>query len=111
MASKTAEGPKLSQDQIHILEENFNKVSKHPDSTTLMLIAAECGLTEEETQVRTQRHFPRSDSSHRLIDKALIEYKRRSGRRLVIIITHWITSELISLFGDFFLPTGNMKKC
>uniref|UniRef100_A0A3Q0QSN9 Homeodomain-only protein n=1 Tax=Amphilophus citrinellus TaxID=61819 RepID=A0A3Q0QSN9_AMPCI len=50
MASKTMASLKLSQDQIHILEENFNKVSKHPDSTTLMLIAAECGLSEEETQ-------------------------------------------------------------
>ncbi|XP_030595126.1 homeodomain-only protein [Archocentrus centrarchus] len=50
MASKAMASLKLSQDQIHILEENFNKVSKHPDSTTLMLIAAECGLSEEETQ-------------------------------------------------------------
>lgn len=41
---------KLSEDQLKILEENFSKVSKHPDSTTLMLIAAECGLSEEETQ-------------------------------------------------------------
>ncbi|XP_038164294.1 homeodomain-only protein [Cyprinodon tularosa] len=40
---------KLSEEQIKTLEENFNKVTKHPDSTTLMLIAAECGLSEEET--------------------------------------------------------------
>ncbi|MBN3316420.1 HOP protein, partial [Atractosteus spatula] len=39
----------LSEDQIKSLEENFLKVSKHPDQTTLMLIAAECGLSEEET--------------------------------------------------------------
>lgn len=40
---------KLSEDQIKILEFNFNNVSKHPDGTTLLLVAAECGLTEEET--------------------------------------------------------------
>ncbi|XP_072251271.1 homeodomain-only protein [Leuresthes tenuis] len=50
MASKATECLKLSEDQIKVLEENFNKVSKHPDETTLMLIAAECGLSEEETQ-------------------------------------------------------------
>ncbi|XP_076004978.1 homeodomain-only protein [Genypterus blacodes] len=38
----------LPEDQVRILEENFTKV-RHPDGTTLMLIAAECGLTEEET--------------------------------------------------------------
>ncbi|XP_062282026.1 homeodomain-only protein [Scomber scombrus] len=41
---------KLSDYQMKVLEENFNKVSKHPDETTLMLIAAECGLSEQETQ-------------------------------------------------------------
>ncbi|XP_056093005.1 homeodomain-only protein [Rhinichthys klamathensis goyatoka] len=40
---------RLADDQIKVLEENFTKVSKHPDETTLMLIAAECGLSEEET--------------------------------------------------------------
>ncbi|XP_042593884.1 homeodomain-only protein [Cyprinus carpio] len=39
----------LAEDQIKVLEENFTKVSKHPDDATLMLIAAECGLSEEET--------------------------------------------------------------
>ncbi|XP_052471499.1 homeodomain-only protein [Carassius gibelio] len=39
----------LAEDQIRVLEENFTKVSKHPDFTTLMLIAAECGLSEEDT--------------------------------------------------------------
>nr|XP_015807175.2 homeodomain-only protein [Nothobranchius furzeri] len=43
-------GLTLSEEQIKILEENFNKVSKHPDGTTLMLIAAECGLSEQETE-------------------------------------------------------------
>ncbi|XP_051506515.1 homeodomain-only protein [Myxocyprinus asiaticus] len=42
-------GMPLAEDQIKVLEENFTKVSKHPDETTLMLIAAECGLSEEET--------------------------------------------------------------
>uniref|UniRef100_A0A8C6SHC8 Homeodomain-only protein n=1 Tax=Neogobius melanostomus TaxID=47308 RepID=A0A8C6SHC8_9GOBI len=40
----------LSDYQLRTLEENFAKVSKHPDGTTLMLIAAECGLSQEETQ-------------------------------------------------------------
>ncbi|XP_041127997.1 homeodomain-only protein [Polyodon spathula] len=39
----------LAEDQIKALEENFLKVSKQPDEATLMLIAAECGLSEEET--------------------------------------------------------------
>ncbi|KAJ8262528.1 hypothetical protein GJAV_G00167450 [Gymnothorax javanicus] len=39
----------LAEDQIKVLEENFTKVSKHPEQATLMLIAAECGLSEEET--------------------------------------------------------------
>ncbi|XP_069025592.1 homeodomain-only protein [Embiotoca jacksoni] len=50
MASKAMECLKLSEEQVKVLEENFNRVSKHPDGTTLMLIAAECGLSEEETQ-------------------------------------------------------------
>ncbi|XP_028272250.1 homeodomain-only protein [Parambassis ranga] len=50
MASKATEGLRLSEDQVKVLEDSFNKVSKHPDGTTLMLIAAECGLSEEETQ-------------------------------------------------------------
>ncbi|XP_071398157.1 homeodomain-only protein [Centroberyx affinis] len=49
MASKGMESMKLAEEQIKLLEENFTKVSKHPDETTLMLIAAECGLSEEET--------------------------------------------------------------
>ncbi|XP_030622498.1 homeodomain-only protein [Chanos chanos] len=39
----------LDEEQIKVLEENFMKVTKHPDETTLMLIAAECGLSEEDT--------------------------------------------------------------
>ncbi|KAK1175091.1 homeodomain-only protein-like [Acipenser oxyrinchus oxyrinchus] len=39
----------LAEDQIKALEENFMKVSKQPDEATLMLIAAECGLSEEIT--------------------------------------------------------------
>lgn len=48
MSAETASGP--TEDQVEILEYNFNKVNKHPDATTLCLIAAEAGLTEEETQ-------------------------------------------------------------
>ncbi|CAH2293498.1 homeodomain-only [Pelobates cultripes] len=39
-----------TQEQQDILEYNFNNVSKQPDETTLMLIAAEAGLTEEEAK-------------------------------------------------------------
>ncbi|XP_048826796.1 homeodomain-only protein [Brienomyrus brachyistius] len=42
------ESMQLAEDQIKALEENFMKVSKHPDETTLMLIAAECGLSERD---------------------------------------------------------------
>lgn len=45
----------LQEDQIKVLEENFTRVSKHPDNATLMLIAAECGLSEEETAVSLSR--------------------------------------------------------
>lgn len=58
MSAKTASGP--TQDQVEILEYNFNKVNKHPDPTTLLLVAAEAGLSEEETQVslRTRSALP-----------------------------------------------------
>ncbi|XP_044060810.1 homeodomain-only protein [Siniperca chuatsi] len=49
MASKAMERLNLSDEQIKLLEDSFKKVTKHPDGTTLMLIAAECGLSEEET--------------------------------------------------------------
>ncbi|XP_073898278.1 homeodomain-only protein isoform X2 [Castor canadensis] len=49
MSAETASGP--TEDQVEILEYNFNKVNKHPDPTTLCLIAAEAGLSEEETQL------------------------------------------------------------
>ncbi|KAK6298515.1 homeodomain-only protein [Coregonus clupeaformis] len=49
MASNGMESMQLAEDQIKILEENFTRVSKHPDESTLMLIAAESGLTEKET--------------------------------------------------------------
>ncbi|XP_037117406.1 homeodomain-only protein [Syngnathus acus] len=39
---------KLSEYQAKVLEDNFK--GKYPDDTTLMLVAAECGLSEEETQ-------------------------------------------------------------
>lgn len=54
MASNGMESMQLAEDQIKILEENFTRVSKHPDESTLMLIAAESGLTEEETAVSVQ---------------------------------------------------------
>lgn len=53
MSAETASGP--TEDQVEILEYNFNKVNKHPDPTTLCLIAAEAGLSEEETQVSAAR--------------------------------------------------------
>ncbi|XP_001370308.3 homeodomain-only protein isoform X1 [Monodelphis domestica] len=40
----------LTQDQVETLELNFNKGNKYPDPTTLLLIAAEVGLTEEQTE-------------------------------------------------------------
>lgn len=66
MSAETASGP--TEDQLEILEYNFNKVNKHPDPTTLCLIAAEAGLSEEETQVR-----PRAP--------AALRERRRSGPR------------------------------
>ncbi|XP_063096795.1 homeodomain-only protein isoform X1 [Cavia porcellus] len=48
MSAEPTSGP--TEDQVEILEYNFNKVNKHPDPTTLCLIAAEAGLSEEETQ-------------------------------------------------------------
>lgn len=54
MASKTMEYQNLSKEQIAVLEDNFNKISKHPEGMTLVLIAAECGLTEEDTLVSTR---------------------------------------------------------
>uniref|UniRef100_UPI0037E77795 homeodomain-only protein n=1 Tax=Semicossyphus pulcher TaxID=241346 RepID=UPI0037E77795 len=49
MACEGMEFKELSEEQIKSLEENF-KHGKHPDETSLMLIAAECGLSEEETK-------------------------------------------------------------
>ncbi|XP_037636913.1 homeodomain-only protein [Sebastes umbrosus] len=49
MSTETPDDMKLSYQQ-KVLEENFTKVSKHPEGVTLMLIAAECGLSEEETK-------------------------------------------------------------
>ncbi|XP_077331533.1 homeodomain-only protein [Lithobates pipiens] len=39
-----------SQEQIDILENNFNKVSKQPDKCLIMVIAAEAGLSEGATE-------------------------------------------------------------
>nr|XP_046262824.1 homeodomain-only protein [Scatophagus argus] len=50
MTSKAMEHLNLSEEQTKVLEDSFQKLSKHPDGTTLMLIAAECGLSEEETR-------------------------------------------------------------
>ncbi|XP_059202339.1 homeodomain-only protein [Centropristis striata] len=49
MTSKAMECLNLSEDQVRVLEDNF-KVTRHPDGMTLTLVAAECGLSEEETQ-------------------------------------------------------------
>ncbi|KAG7517381.1 homeodomain-only protein [Solea senegalensis] len=49
MASESTEFEKLSEEQIKVLEGGF-KDCKYPDGTTLMLVAAECGLSEEDTR-------------------------------------------------------------
>ncbi|XP_041048115.1 homeodomain-only protein isoform X2 [Cetorhinus maximus] len=52
--SSTDHGPgsvgtlELKDDQVQLLEENFARM-KQPDASSLMLIAAECGLSEAET--------------------------------------------------------------
>uniref|UniRef100_UPI00398F3BA3 homeodomain-only protein n=1 Tax=Pristiophorus japonicus TaxID=55135 RepID=UPI00398F3BA3 len=46
--SGSLETLKLKDDQIQLLEENFTR-RKQPDASSLMLVAAECGLSEEET--------------------------------------------------------------
>ncbi|XP_054454037.1 homeodomain-only protein [Anoplopoma fimbria] len=51
MSSQSNECLNLSEEQVKVLEDSFKKVTRHPDGTTLMLIAAECGLSEEETLV------------------------------------------------------------
>ncbi|KAJ1205353.1 hypothetical protein NDU88_000788 [Pleurodeles waltl] len=39
----------LDEDQLEILEKNFSNGSRQPNGATLMLIAAEAGLSEEAT--------------------------------------------------------------
>ncbi|XP_062840815.1 homeodomain-only protein [Trichomycterus rosablanca] len=49
--SGTAAGcTRLDEEQLRVLEENFTRGSRNPDGATLALIAAECGLSEEETK-------------------------------------------------------------
>nr|XP_033949139.1 homeodomain-only protein [Pseudochaenichthys georgianus] len=50
MSSKAMECMMRAEEQTKVLEDSFTKVTRHPDGTTLMLIAAECGLSEEDTQ-------------------------------------------------------------
>lgn len=52
-SSKAMESPQLSEDQLKVLENCFNRETKHPEGMTLMLIAAESGLSEEQTLVRS----------------------------------------------------------
>lgn len=65
MTSTTMEPLNLSEDQLTVLENSFKNLGKHPDGSTLMLIAAECGLTVEETQVSPLMDFvfPASNSN------------------------------------------------
>lgn len=56
MASQGMECLKLSEEQIKVLEDSF-KGCKYPDETTLMLVAAECGLSEEDTLVSNNLIF------------------------------------------------------
>ncbi|XP_069482514.1 homeodomain-only protein isoform X2 [Ambystoma mexicanum] len=44
-----AEDANLAVEQLEILEKNFSNVCRQPDGATLMLIAAEASLSEEET--------------------------------------------------------------
>ncbi|KAK9518462.1 hypothetical protein VZT92_023768 [Zoarces viviparus] len=48
MTSKAMECMNLSEEQIKVLEDSFKKVTRYPEGMTLMLIAAESGLSEEE---------------------------------------------------------------
>ncbi|XP_019959338.1 homeodomain-only protein [Paralichthys olivaceus] len=50
MSSKAIELMNLSEEQVKVLEDSF-KGCRYPDGTTLMLVAAECGLSEEDTQI------------------------------------------------------------
>ena len=68
----------LAEDQINLLEENFTKVSKHPDGTTLMLIAAECGLSEEITAV-SSLHADENNLMHCCCIRNLISKAECSG--------------------------------
>uniref|UniRef100_A0A3Q3ET18 Homeodomain-only protein n=1 Tax=Kryptolebias marmoratus TaxID=37003 RepID=A0A3Q3ET18_KRYMA len=54
MASGPQQNPKLNDSLVQILEENFKK-NKFPDTTEVMLISAETGLTEE-TKWFQKRH-------------------------------------------------------
>ncbi|OCT59227.1 homeodomain-only protein [Xenopus laevis] len=45
-----SDSTELTNQQMEVLEYNFNSISKQPHSTSIMLIAAETGLTEEETK-------------------------------------------------------------
>ncbi|XP_036620064.1 homeodomain-only protein [Trichosurus vulpecula] len=40
----------LTEEQLQILEGSFKKGNKYPDPTMLLLIAAEVGLSEEQTE-------------------------------------------------------------
>ncbi|XP_029021440.1 homeodomain-only protein [Betta splendens] len=48
-ASTAVECVQLSEAQVKVLENCFNRETKHPEGMTLMLIAAESGLSEEQT--------------------------------------------------------------
>lgn len=41
----------LKHEQIQQLEKNFLNFSKNPDELQIILIASECGLSVEETEV------------------------------------------------------------
>ncbi|XP_068596638.1 homeodomain-only protein [Brachionichthys hirsutus] len=50
MAAEPRGPPSLSEEQLKVLEESFVKFGRHPSDVDLMLIAAECRLSEEETE-------------------------------------------------------------
>ncbi|XP_034399503.1 homeodomain-only protein [Cyclopterus lumpus] len=50
MSSQSTEALDLSEEQTKVLEDSFKRTTRHPEGMTLMLIAAESGLSEEDTQ-------------------------------------------------------------
>ncbi|XP_047441797.1 homeodomain-only protein [Mugil cephalus] len=50
MSTEAMERLNLSEDQVKLLEENF-RLTKDPQGATLMMIAAECGLSDTDAKI------------------------------------------------------------